>query len=206
MENVEVYSVSWWLPCVSSLRLAVRARLVPAECLPQRTRHRNLLLHVRAFAFAMEDAMKLKLIERASLRLLHDVRMSPDSRCVLCLCRWHFADESACQQAPGTCRWRLAFAMEDAMTLRQTEQACGCSTVRSGCSTQGACSSLPLALCGGECLPLGSGTCTCRWRLAFTMENAMTLQLIEQACGCSTWQGGVPTQGACSSLLLALCG
>ena len=29
--------------------------------------------------------------------------------------------------------------------------------------TQGACSSLPLALMGGECLPPGPRTCTCRW-------------------------------------------
>ena len=53
--------------------------------------------------------------------------------------------------------------------------------------TQGACSSLPLALSGGECLPPGPRTC--KWLAFVTQVDLMKLGLIEQACGCFVMRG-----------------
>ena len=105
---------------------------------------------------------------------------------------------------PRTCRWLCLCigSRHEAPTDRASLPLLAGARRR---PTQGACFALPLALSGGECLPPGPRTC--RWLclcIGSRHEEAPTdrasLRLLHGA-------RRRPTQGACSSLPLALrCG
>ena len=77
-----------------------------------------------------------------------------DARCVLV--------SAVCTRMESACRRDHAPALIVVCTLRLMEQACGCSTVQGGGRLK-----VRARLCrwhsGGECLPPGPSSCTCRW-------------------------------------------
>ena len=96
--------------------------------------------------------------DRASLRLLHGARRRQTQGA----CSYCYAGTPVEKCLPPTLSSWFACATEPLLDLRLIEQACGCSTVRgSGGLKVRAC------FCrwhsGGECLPPGPSSCTCRW-------------------------------------------
>ena len=121
----------YWLDPKAKFRLKLKLKHVHArlcrwhsggECLPPRTRHLQVVCLCNGSRHGAPT-------DRARLRLLHDARPRPSQHVHVLVVAAGTRVESACRQAPGTCRW-FGFATEAAMELRLIEQACGCSMMR----------------------------------------------------------------------------